>query len=97
MTRPSGFICLLSALLPAAGQVTYQDLLKADPGNWLTYSGSYNSQRHSLLKQINAGNAQALTPKWIYHVPGAGRVESVPIVVAGVMYVSQPNEVFALD
>ncbi len=99
MTRPSGFICLLSALLPAsaAGQVTYQDLLKADPGNWLTYSGSYNSQRHSLLKQINIGNAQALTPKWIYHVPGAGRLESVPIVVDGVMYVSQPNEVFALD
>ena len=99
MTRPSEIICLLSALLPAsaAGQVTYQDLLKADPSNWLTYSGSYNSQRHSLLKQINAGNAQELTPKWIYHVPGSGRLESVPIVVDGVMYVSQPNEVFALD
>src|SRR5436305_12400444 len=38
-----------------------------------------------------------MTPKWIFHVPGSGRLESVPIVVDGVMYVSQPNEVFALD
>jgi hypothetical protein len=98
MTRTSGFIFLLPALFSAsaAGQVTYQNLLKADPVNWLTYSGSYNSQRHSLLKQVDTGNAYALTPKWIYHVPGAGKVESVPIVVDGVMYVSQPNEVYAL-
>ena len=52
MTKLSVLICLLST--SAAGQVSYQDLLKADPANWLTYSGSYNSQRHSLLKQIDS-------------------------------------------
>ena len=40
MTRLLSFVCLLSS--SAACQVTYQDLLKADPANWLTYSGSYN-------------------------------------------------------
>ncbi len=30
-------------------------------------------------------------------MPGAGHLESVPIVVDGVMYVTQPNEVYALD
>src|SRR6202008_3487286 len=35
--------------------------------------------------------------KWIYHVPGAGHLESVPIVVDGVMYITQPDEVYALD
>lgn len=90
-------LCLLAALWPARAQVTYQDLLKADSNNWLTYSGSYNSQRHSLLKQVNTASAHALVPKWVFHVPGAGRLESVPVVVDGVMYVSQPNEVYALD
>ncbi len=87
----------LLAALPAAAEVTYQDLLRADPNNWLTYSGSYSSQRHSLLKQVHKGNASALVPKWIFHMPRANHLESVPIVVDGVMYVSQPNEVYALD
>jgi alcohol dehydrogenase (cytochrome c) len=91
------FWLLAILAVPAAPQVTYQDLLKAEPGNWLTYSGAYHSQRHSLLKQINTENARALVPKWIFRVPGGGHLESVPIVVDGVMYLSQPNEVFALD
>ncbi|MBI3683723.1 MAG: PQQ-dependent dehydrogenase, methanol/ethanol family [Acidobacteria bacterium] len=78
-------------------QVTYDDLLKADPKNWLHYSGQYHSQRHSLLKQIDTGNIKTLSAAWIYHIEGARRLESVPIVVDGVMYVSQPNEVHALD
>src|SRR5437879_327270 len=92
---------ILSALLLAAGisqaQVNYQQLLKADPENWLTYNGSYNSQRHSALKQIHTGNVRSLTPQWIFHVPRAEELESVPIVVDGVMYVSAPNHVYALD
>lgn len=91
---------LTTALLFAAAataQVTDADLLKADPRNWLHYGGQYHSQRHSLLTQVNAGNVKTLVPQWIFPVPGASRLESVPIVVDGVMYVSQPNEVYALD
>ena len=98
MTRSWQILCLeLCALAGASAQVTSQDLLKADPRNWLMYSGTYNSQRHSLLKQVTTGNASGLVPKWIFHVPDAGRLESVPIVVDGMMYISQPNEVYALD
>ncbi|PYT33061.1 MAG: PQQ-dependent dehydrogenase, methanol/ethanol family [Acidobacteria bacterium] len=93
--RPFGLLTLL--LLPVIAQVTYQDLVRADPNNWLTYSGPYNGQRHSLLKQINKGNVKTLVTKWIYHVPRADHLESVPIVVDGVMYLTQPNEVYALD
>jgi alcohol dehydrogenase (cytochrome c) len=97
MMKLARLFCWAGFLLPAMGQVTYQDLKTADPGNWLTYSGSYSSQRHSLLKQIDTSTIQALVPKWIFHVPGQERLESVPIVVNGVMYVTQSREVYALD
>lgn len=86
-------------LVAAAGvaQVTYEDLRKADPRNWLSYSGTYNSHRHSLLDQVQTGNVGNLVAAWVYHIPGASRLESVPVVVNGVMYVSQPNEVYAID
>src|SRR5437773_11924517 len=81
----------------AHAQVAYQDLLRPNPADWLTYSGAYHSQRHSALKQIHAGNVRSLSPKWIFHMPGASRLESVPIVHNGVLYILQPNEVYALD
>jgi alcohol dehydrogenase (cytochrome c) len=89
-------IALLAAV-NASAQVASRDLVTADPRNWLTYSGSYSSQRHSGLKQIHTGNVSALAPAWIYHVRGAEGLESVPIVVDGVMYISEPNRVIALD
>ena len=83
--------------ISGTAQVTYDDLRKADPQNWLSYSGSFHAQRHSLLNQIDTGTVGDLVASWVYHVPGASRLESVPVVVDGVMYVSQPNEVYALD
>ena len=87
---------LLTAAVSFA-QVTYPDLLKPSPANWLHYNGQYHSQRHSPLKQVNTENVGRLVPKWMYHVDSARRLESVPIVVDGVMYFSNPNEVYALD
>ncbi|MBI1897927.1 MAG: PQQ-binding-like beta-propeller repeat protein, partial [Acidobacteria bacterium] len=83
--------------VPAVAQVTYEDLLKPDRRNWLSYSGSYSAQRHSLLSEIQPGNVAHLVAKWVFHVPGASRLESVPLAVDGVLYLSQPNEVYALD
>jgi len=87
---------LLFAALNSAAQ-SYRDLLKGDPANWFSYSGSFGAQRHSLLKQIHTGNVENLMVKWIYHLARAEELECVPIVANGVMYVSQPNEVDALD
>ncbi len=89
-------LCMAAAGI-AAAQVSYKDLVKPNPANWLMYSGTYDSQRHSALKQIHTGNVKSIVPKWIYHVPGATRLETVPLVVDGVMYISQPNEVYAID
>ena len=91
---------LLSSFLflaTSAMAQTDQDLVKADPNNWLHYSGSYDSQRHSLLKQIHTGNVQNLAPKWVFHLAGSVKLEAVPLVVNGVMFVSQLNHVDALD
>ena len=97
--RKLAWLLLLPGLLWGADrQVTYQDLKTAEPANWLSYSGSYNSQRYSRLKQIHAGNVQALAPAWIFHVPNEERLECVPVVVDGVMYVTQAiGVVYALD
>ncbi|MEX2299392.1 MAG: PQQ-dependent dehydrogenase, methanol/ethanol family [Bryobacterales bacterium] len=81
----------------ASGQVAYNDLLDPPDQNWLTYGRTYDSQRHSPLHQIDHGNVAGLAPAWIFAVPSGSRLETVPLVVDGVMYISEPNEVHAID
>ncbi len=83
--------------LALCAQVSDVQLREANSANWLHYNGSYDSRRHSALNQINTATVDGLVPKWVFHVPGATHLETVPIVVDGVMYVTQPNEVYALD
>ncbi|HEU4695209.1 MAG TPA: PQQ-dependent dehydrogenase, methanol/ethanol family, partial [Vicinamibacterales bacterium] len=81
-------------------QVTYDRLLRAqdEPQNWITYSGGYSSQRHSLLTQITPGNVRNLELKWILPNQVFGAWQSSPIVVDGMMYITQrPNDVLAVD
>jgi alcohol dehydrogenase (cytochrome c) len=83
-----------------AAQVPYERLLRAadDPGNWLTYSGSYASQRYSSLDQINPQNAKDLELKWVLQMQSLDKFQATPLVVDGIMYVTQPpNDVIALD
>ena len=101
LRQPRGMAVVLSSLFLAASGTcaaqTYQDLVKADSANWFSYSGSFNAQRHTTLKQINTGNVESVAAKWIFHLIGPGQGEAVPVVANGVMYVSQSNEVNALD
>ena len=83
-----------------AQQVPYQRLLKAEsePQNWLTYAGSYRSHRYSGLTQINKQNASQLKIAWVYQMQRAGVVETSPVVVDGIMYLTEPpSTVTALD
>lgn len=85
---------------PASPSVPYERLLKADdePGNWLMYSGNYRSYRYSRLDQITAANARRLRVKWMYQLRTTHKVETTPLVVDGVMYLTgPPNDVIALD
>ncbi len=98
MIRPLLFGLLAAASLP--GQVTYDRLLNAarEPQNWLTYSGTYSSQRYSALDQITPRNVGALELKWVFQVNSLQRFQATPLVVDGVMYLTQPpNDVVALD
>jgi len=79
--------------------VTYDRLLQApqEPGNWLMYGGDYRSHHYSTLHQITSDNVHRLRPKWIYQMHRS-KVETTPIVVDGIMYVTRPpSDVIALD
>ena len=70
---------------------------RPDPKDWPAYSGTDNGQRYSPLKQITAANANRLQAKWVYHMDGASGMEQTPVVMNGVMYISQFNRVDAID
>jgi len=90
-------IWMSSALIDA--QVPYQRLLRAasEPQNWLTYGGSYKSQRYSALDQINRQTVSRLKVAWAYQMrPGV--VETSPLVADGMMYITEPpSTVTAID
>ncbi len=98
------FSLLLGLGLVCAAQdginVTYDGILHAasHPNDWLTYGGNYSSQRFSELKQINKQNVNTLKLRWVYQLRRTGIFESSPIVVDGMMYVTEPpTTVTALD
>ncbi len=81
-------------------QITYDRILKAasEPHNWLTYNGGYEGQRYTLLNQITPANVTNLEQKWVFQGNVIGAWQSSPLVVDGIMYVTQrPNDVMALD
>tara|TARA_R110001592_G_scaffold39934_5_gene131277 strand:- start:2732 stop:4396 length:1665 start_codon:yes stop_codon:yes gene_type:complete len=91
---------LASSFSAAQQEVSYERLLNAqeEPENWLTYNGSYDGMRHSALTQINRDNVQNLELKWMLQNQVFGAWQSNPIVVDGVMYITQrPNDVIAMD
>src|SRR3989441_6209778 len=96
--------CVVSVIgvlsLRVHGQVTSERLAAApsEPQNWLTYSGNYSSTRYSPLNQITPANVRNLKLQWVYQSPVAGNWQTTPIVVDGIMYITQRlNDVVALD
>jgi quinohemoprotein ethanol dehydrogenase len=75
-------------------------IIRADdePGNWLTYGRTYNEQRFSPLKEINAKNIGQLGLAWFHDLDTRRGQEATPIVVDGVMYFTTAwSKVFALN
>ena len=93
-------VMALCAALPSLAQVPYERLMNSDaePQNWLMYGGNYGSQRFSGLKEITPQNATNLRVAWVYQMRGGGVMESSPLIVDGIMYVTEPpSNVTALD
>ncbi len=100
--RRALLLLLLAALAaaPLHAQVSWERLLKAarEPQNWLTYSGTFASVRHSPLQQVTPANVKNLEMRWVFQAQSLQKFESTPLVVDGIMYLTEaPNDVVALD
>jgi alcohol dehydrogenase (cytochrome c) len=62
------------------------------------YSGTLDSQHFSGLDQVHNRNVSDLELKWAYQIPQLDRAETVPVVVDGVMFITEaPSNVVAVD
>jgi glucose dehydrogenase len=88
---------LFAFLLAFAGDgLDPAKLLTPPTDTWPTYNGDYSGRRYSTLAQINQSNVGDLTVAWIAQM-GTVAIKSTPLVVNGVMYLTTPDNVFALD
>jgi alcohol dehydrogenase (cytochrome c) len=78
-----------------------QDQLSAasgDSSNFLHTNGNYDQTRYYPNDQINKSNVGKLHPAWIFQTEVKESLETTPIVVDGVMYVTTSfNHVYAID
>lgn len=66
-------------------------------GDWPSYNGDDHGNRHTPLARITPANIDGMHVKWTFPIPSSRNLKATPVVVNGVMYVTAPNEVFALD
>ena len=91
---------MAGAMAPAATNVS-QDLLNhaaGDGSNFLQTNGNYAQTRFHPARQINTGNVRGLHVAWIFQTDIIDTLETSPIVVNGVMYVTTAfDHVYALN
>lgn len=104
-------IARLAALLLVAGGGTFAAEL--DPAKlgapptdaWPTYHGDYTARRFSPLRQVDTMNVDRLEIAWSARFNDVGTqrgaptpvIKGTPLMVGGVLYVTLPDFVFALD
>lgn len=91
---------MAATMAPAPTNVT-QDLLDkaaGDASNFLQTNGNYAQTRFHPAAQINTGNVKNLHVAWIFQTDIIETLETSPIIVNGVMYVTTAfDHVYALD
>jgi len=71
---------------------------EAEPGSWLAHGQDYDELRFSTLTQINRDSVSGLGVAWYKDLGNRRRMQSTPLVIDGVMYVTDPwSIVYALD
>ncbi len=69
-----------------------------DPKNWIHSNGSYEQTRYYPGSQINTANVGKLAPKFVFQTAVLESMETAPIVVNGVMFLTTSfNHVYAID
>jgi alcohol dehydrogenase (cytochrome c) len=96
----AGAVCQALAADAPVTPVT-QDQLNAaagDENNFLHTNGNYDQTRYYPSKQINTGNVGKLHPAWIFQTEVKESMETTPIIINGVMYVTTSfDHVYALN
>jgi acido-empty-quinoprotein group A len=92
------FLAAMLAILPLFGAdgLDPSKLLTPPTDTWPTYNGDYSGQRFSTLAQIDQSNVGDLTVAWVAQLRTVA-IKSTPLVVNGIMYLTTPDNVFALD
>src|SRR5678816_3175829 len=65
--------------------------------SWPTYHGDFTGQRHSRLTQIGPENVRQLTLAWSFQTGQTQQIKASPILVDGVIYITTPDNMWALD
>ena len=78
-------------------------LSKAPTDSWPSFNGDYSGRRFSPLTAITAKNVASLSLAWVYRTNAGsggqfpGSIKATPVVVDGVMFVTVPDHVWAID
>ena len=89
-------VLILSAPASAQG-VDPSALLQPPSDSWLTYHGDYSGRHHSRLTQITPDNVGQLALAWAFQTGQTQQIKATPIVAGGVIYVTTPDNLWAID
>ncbi|MPZ21172.1 MAG: PQQ-binding-like beta-propeller repeat protein [Luteitalea sp.] len=81
---------------PAPTASAFEEIQSPRPGDWPTYHGRLNGNRYSAHEQINTANVGQLSLQWVHSLRSFD-IEMSPLVLDGIMYITGPNQVSALD
>ena len=90
-------IAVICGAALAAEQFDPAMLLKPPVDSWPTYHGDYTGQRHSKLSTITPANVHQLALAWAFQTNQTQQIKATPIVVNGMMYITTPDNVWAVD
>ena len=93
----SGVLSESQAWYGSDSGLPFERILDPKPGEWPTYNGRLDGNRHSQLDQLHQRNVDRLELSWMYPLDSPNLLETTPVVVDGVMYVTFSNEIHALD
>jgi alcohol dehydrogenase (cytochrome c) len=96
----TGQAATTGAEVPKTVSVTQQMLTGAGAQNqnWLHTQGNYEQTRYYGGNQINTGNVKKLRPAFVVQTEVMESMETAPIVVDGIMYLTTSfNHVYAVD
>jgi alcohol dehydrogenase (cytochrome c) len=92
-------LAILAALsCPLFAQGVDPSMLVDPPAStWPGYHGDYSGRRHSALSQITPENVGRLGLSWAFQTAQTDALKCTPLLVDGVLYITVPNNVWAID